>query len=141
MQSGEIYRHDQFYRDSTTGELKPKYLVLLAPTPSNDWVARLLTSRANMRLEMPRCSLQYPYPGYFLGVPGMALPLKTWVDLRWMPDSDSLDAERLVRLGILQMVMELPKHTMASLLECVANADDTTRQQEKALRDQLGVIR
>lgn len=141
MQSGDIYRHDQFYRDSTTGELKPKYLVLLAPTPSQDWIARLLTSRANMRVETPQCSLENPYPGYFLGVPGPALPLKTWVDLRWMPDLDSLDAVRLVRLGILRMVMQLPERTMAGVLECAANADDTTRQQERSLRDQLGTIR
>lgn len=55
-----------------------------------DWVARLLTSRGNMRKETPPCSLENPYPGFFLGVIGDPLSLKTWVDLRWLADVDPL---------------------------------------------------
>lgn len=89
VESGDIYRHDRFYRDPVSGELKRKFLVFLALTPGEDWVARLLTSQINMRTENPACSLVFPYPGFFLGVVGNPLPLKSWVDLHgsrtWIP--------------------------------------------------------
>lgn len=141
MEPGDIYRHDQFYRHLITGELERKFLVFLAPTPGDDWVARLLTSQANMRTEQPPCSLGYPYPGFFLGVLGQVLPLKTWVDLRGLPDIDPLSVTQLVRLGIMGSVMALPKASLKQLIECAAAAEDTTRQQERALRDQLARMR
>ena len=63
MDSGDIYRHDRFYRDPEFGELLAKYIVVLAPTRSGDWVARLLTSRENMRPRNPPCFHGDPYPG------------------------------------------------------------------------------
>jgi hypothetical protein len=45
VKPGEIYRHEAFYRNSSTGVLEPKYLIVLARTPGDDVVARLLTSR------------------------------------------------------------------------------------------------
>ena len=141
MESGDIYRHERFYRDAATGELKPKFLVFLAPTPGEDWVTRLLTSQANMRAEDPACSLGYPYPGFFLGVIGNPLPLKTWVDLRWLADLDSLDVVRMTKLGVMRKVADLPVKALRPLLKCAAAADDSTRQQERALRDQLARLR
>ncbi len=90
-----------------------------------------------MRSEVPACSLGYPYPGFFLGVIGGHLPLKTWVDLRWLPDVDSLDVVRMTKLGIMARATTLSAGSLKGLLECAARADDTTRQQERALRDQL----
>lgn len=141
MESGDIYRHERFYRDAVTGELKPKYLVFLAPTPGENWIARLLTSQANLRSENPLCSLEYPCPGFYLGVLGGPLPLKTWVDLRGLNDVDVLEVPRLIRLGVLTRAAALPAHSLVPLLECAARADDTTRQQERALRDQLARLR
>lgn len=141
MESGDIYRHERFYRDTVTGELKPKYLVFLAPTPGEDWIARLLTSQANLRTEDPLCSLQHPCPGFYLGILGGPLPLKTWVDLRGLEDMDLREVPRLTRLGVMARVAALPAHSLMPLLECAARADDTTRQQERALRDQLARLR
>jgi hypothetical protein len=141
MESGSIYRHERFYRDAATGELKPKYLVFLAPTTGEDWIARLLTSQSNLRTEDPLCSLEYPCPSFYLGIPGGPLPLKTWVDLRGLDDVDVLEVPRLVRLGVMARVAALPAHRLVPLLECAARADDTTRQQERALRDQLARMR
>lgn len=137
MDSGDIYRHERLYRDAVTGELKAKYLIFLAPTTGDGWVTRLLTSQTSLRTENPPCSLAYPRPGYFLGVPGAPLTLKTWVDLRELDDVDALEVPRLVKLGIMIRVMTLPSRVLVAVLECAAHALDTTRQQERALRDQL----
>ena len=141
MEPGEIYRHDRFYHNSVTGELERKYLVFLASTPSEDWVVRLLTSQVNLRPEEPPCFLQPPYPGYFLGVPGNSLQLKTWVDLRGLRDVDPLDVVGLVKHGIMTREAALKRETLIRLIECTAAAEDTTRQQERALRDQLARMR
>ncbi|MGV8923896.1 MAG: hypothetical protein ACOH1L_11215 [Thermomonas sp.] len=42
---GHIYRDAAFYADPATGELKPKYFLVLATPPRGDIVIRLLTSR------------------------------------------------------------------------------------------------
>jgi hypothetical protein len=141
MESGDIYRHERFYRDTVTGELKPKFLVFLAPTAGDDWVVRLLTSQVNLRTEDPPCSLEYPRPGFYLGILGGPLPLKTWVDLRGLDDVDLLEVPRLIRLGIMTRISALPAHMLVPLLECAAQADDTTRYQERALRDLLARMR
>lgn len=46
---GEIWRHAQFYPDPDTGELLPKFLLVLAVRGDGDVVYRLLTSRAHGR--------------------------------------------------------------------------------------------
>jgi hypothetical protein len=141
MDSGDIYRHERFYRDAVTGELKPKFLVFLAPMAGGDWVARLLTSQSNLRTEAPRCSLGRPCPGYFLGVPGGPLQLRTWVDLRALADIDMIDFTRLEARGIVSRVLPIRAPMLLDLLECTAGALDTTRAQEDAIRDQLARLR
>lgn len=141
MESGDIYRHDRFYRDPVTGEIRAKYLILLAPVRSGDWVARLLTSRQNMRPRDPPCFHGDPYPGYFLGVPRLPLTLETWVDLRELNDVDSTDALSLLRQGILRQIGRLPGAQLTEVIKCAAGALDTTVQQERALRDQLAMLR
>ena len=141
MNSGDVLRHEHFYRDEASGQLKRKYLVLLAPTASENWVAGVLTSQANMRHEVPPCSHRPPYPGFFLGIPGEPLILKTWVDLGWLAEVDPFDVSRLTRAGVIARVLELPKAMLTSLLGCAAAADDTTVAQERAIRDQLSRMR
>jgi hypothetical protein len=141
MQSGAVYRHERFYRDRETGELKPKYILLLAPVAGGDWVTRLLTSRSSMRSENPPCDHSDPYPSYFLGVPGEPLTFKTWVDLRAMADLDSADFATREAKGVLRHVRTLDHQTFVEVLECAANAPDTTIQQESAIRDRLASLR
>ena len=141
MNPGEVHRHAAFYRNPETGELEPKYLVALARTPGDDVVARLLTSRPHGRRESPPCFHGLPYPGFFLGVLGAPLSAKSWIDLRYLDDLDSVDAARLKRLGVLNLVTHLPAETFAEVLDCAAAADDTTRAQENCLRDQLAKLR
>ena len=141
MLAGWIYRHDSFYVDRETGQLLPKFLVALAHTPGGDVVARLLTSRANGRPEKPPCYHGDPYPGFYLGVLGGALTTKSWVDLRHLSDFDNADALILMRKRVITEIAAVPVNALPVLLECVAGANDTTRLQERAIRDELAGLR
>lgn len=141
MDSGEIYRHDRLYIDAATGEIRAKYMLMLAPTRAGDWVARLLTSRQNMRPRNPPCFHGDPYPGYFLGVPGGPLSFDTWVDLRGMQDVDADDVRTLLAKNCMHLILRLPRETLVGVLDCAAGAIDTTGQQERALRDALARLR
>lgn len=137
MTPGRVFRHEQFYLDRETGLLKPKYFIVLAVDSSGDCVARLLTSRAHGRREDPPCFHGAPYPGYFLGIPGQGLALHTWVDLRPLEDLDGLEFQRLMARDLISTVLDLPATIFVGVLDCAARADDTTRNQERAIRAEL----
>jgi hypothetical protein len=141
VRPGEIHRHSAFYRNSETGELEPKFLVALARTPGDDIVARLLTSRPHARPEDPPCFHGMPYPGFYLGVLGGPLSTKSWLDLRYLDDLDSVDAMRLQKNGVLNLVMVLEVNAFTDVLACAAGADDTTLFQERCIRDELAKLR
>lgn len=141
MQIGTIYRHSCFYAEPGTGELLPKFFVVLATTPAGDIVVRLLTSKAHGRPESPPCYHGDPYPGFYLGVLGGALTAKSWVDLRGLEELDAGEVSRLLQQDVISEASTLPKGTLAALLECVAGANDTTKRQERAVRDQLARLR
>ena len=140
MQPGDIYRDAAFYVNER-GELCQKYLLLLAVPAAADMVARLLTSRAHGRPETPPCYHGLPYGGYFLGIPGAPLTEKTWVDLRYLDDLDPDDFRKRETRGGLARTSALPTATLRAVIDCVANADDTTRRQERHLRDTLSMLR
>jgi len=141
VQSGELYRHAAFYRSSETGQLEAKYLVVLATLPAGDLVARLLTSRPHARPEDPPCFHGRPYASFFLGVPGGQLSAKSRVDLRYLDDFDELEFQRRLNSRRIVPVMSLAKGVLAGLLDCAAGAEDTTRLQERAIRDALAKLR
>ena len=141
MNPGELYRHKDFYRDSRTGALEPKYLLFLARTPSHDLVARLLTSRPYGRPESPPCFHGNPYPSFYLGVLGGPLSTKSWVDLRKLDDIDFASAIRRKKEGVMDLILTLDPNRLIEVMDCVAGADDTTRLQETSIRDQLAIIR
>lgn len=143
LQPGTVLHHPRFYVDAETGELKPKYLVVLAPARGGDVVWRLLTSRhALMRPEQPPCHHGDPYPGFYLGVIGTAhrLGKKSWLDLRGFDDGDGLEVARLLRDDELAIVTTLTGELLRAAIVCAAGADDTTSAQERAMRDQLAVL-
>jgi hypothetical protein len=141
MQIGEIYRHEAFYRSSETGELEAKYLIVLGTLLSADLVARLLTSRAHGRPEQPPCFHGNPYPSYYLGVLGGSLGAKSWIDLRYLDDFDELEFQRRLKSKRITLVSSLDKKVLVEALECAARAEDTTRLQERAIRDSLAKLR
>lgn len=140
---GTVLHHSRFYLDTNTGEYRPKFLVLLAPMRGGDWVVRLLTSQhVDVRPEQPPCHHGDPYPGFYLGVldPANGLRKKSWLDLRGREDYDAADMPSEFDGGILTVVTALPAELLKPALACAAGADDTTRAQEQALRDQLAVL-
>ena len=140
MQPGDIYRHAAFYVGDT-GEIKTKYLLVLAAPINADVVARLLTSRPHGRPETPPCYHGLPYGGYFLGVIGAPLVRNSWIDLRYLGDLDPIDARTEQARGILTQVSTLPREVLCAEIECVATAEDTTRRQENYLRETLATLR
>lgn len=104
MQPGELYRHETFYRSSETGQLEAKYLVLLAALSSGDLAARLLTSRPHARPQNPACFHGRPYSSFYLGVLGVPLSAKSWVDLRYLDDFDEIEFRR--RLSTKRLTRE-----------------------------------
>lgn len=141
MQPGQLYRHDRFYLNSETGRYETKYFVVLALTPAGDVVARLLTSRAHGRPEQPPCYHGDPYPGFYLGVLGPPLGAKSWVDLRGLEDFDINSLQRKLKQQQINLIAALPTTTFTALLDCTANADDTTKLQESCIRNRLAALR
>ncbi len=140
---GTVLLHSRFYLDTDTGEYRPKFLALLAPMRGGDWVVRLLTSRhAAVRPEQPPCHHGDPYPGFYLGILDAAngLDKKSWLDLRRLDDADAVDMARSLEAGILTEVTTLPVDLLKPVLACAAGADDTTRAQEQAMRDQMAAL-
>ncbi len=140
MHPGNIYLHDAFYLDES-GKLAPKYLVVLSVPGNDDLVARLLTSRSHGRPQEPRCFHGLPYGGYFLGIPGGPLTQPTWVDLRALDDFDQAEFQRRISRGVLAHVFTLPHQVLIDVLECAAGSEDTSRRQERHLRDTLAGLR
>lgn len=139
---GDILRDEAFYADQGTGELRPKFLLVLAPTPGGDVVWRLLTSRQHGRPEQPPCYHGSPYPGFYLGVidPSCGLGGKSWLDLRALSDADGVALARGMAARRVRRVTTLARERLRPALECAAAADDTTRAQEQAIRDQLAQL-
>ncbi|MFZ1829407.1 MAG: hypothetical protein WAW42_11680 [Candidatus Competibacteraceae bacterium] len=138
---GQIYRHDCFYRDPDNGQWRPKYLLVLTGTPDGDVIFRLLTSRANGRPEKPPCYHGNPYPGFYFGYLGGALTAKSWLDLRRQNDYEGISFTTDLTARDLSLVATLAKDILYQALDCAANADDTTRQQERLIRDQRAALR
>jgi len=136
---GQIYRHDHFYRDAA-GQWQTKYLLVLTGTPDGDVVFRLLTSQAHGRPEQPPCYHGNPYPSFYLGHLGGVLTAKSWIDLRRQDDYDGISFNADLTARDLSLVATLPPETLCQALDCAASADDTTRQQERLIRDQRAAL-
>ncbi len=141
MTPGQIYRHSHFYTGDD-GKPKPKFFLILAIGHGGDIVTRLLTSgrTGTTRPEQPPCFHGDPYPGFFLGVLGGSLSTKSWLDLR---GQDEFDADLLalnIRKGIITLEDSLTGTVFRDALLCAAAANDTSRRQERAMRDEAAKI-
>lgn len=141
MQPGEIHHHRHFYLDRETGEFRGKFLLILAEMPGGDLVVRLLTSRPRGRPTAPPCYHGDPYPSFYLGVLGGPLQRESWLDLRLLNDFDGDQVAKEAARGDLSFVMALDPTVFRDALDCAAAASDTTRMQERAMRDLLAKLR
>lgn len=140
MQPGQVWRLGRFYLDRETGELRTKYLLVLAVAPGGDIVGRLLTSRSHGRPEMPPCFHGDPYPGYYLGTLGGPLGAGSWLDLRKFDELDEAEVRRATRERRFSLVLDLPRALFRDALDCAARADDTTTRQMSWMLDQLAAL-
>lgn len=140
MEAGQIYIDKQFYCSPDTGQLLPKYFLVLAFDSAGDVVSRLLTSRKNGRPEDPRCFHGLPYPGFHFGILCGALPKPTWLDLRALEDFDRKSMDTRLAGGSIELVHVISGTDLVDALTCTAGADDTTTRQERAIRDQLAAL-
>ena len=136
---GQIFRHVRYYR-AQSGQWKTKYLLVLAGSPSGDIIYRLLTSRAYNRPKDPPCFHGVPYPGFYLGLIGAPLTADSWLNLHQADDYEGLAFSADLNRGLIQCVRTLPQALLRAALDCVANADDTTRQQERCIRDARALL-
>lgn len=141
MKVGDLFLNSRHYIDPQSGEFMPKYFVILAFTPGEDLVVRLLTSQPHGRREKPPCSHSDPYPSYFFGVLGGRLAAKSWLDLRNHPDLESIAVERKLKAATIEFVLKLEMRQLTAAMECAAAAPDTTKQQETCIRDALSLVR
>jgi hypothetical protein len=75
-----------------------------------------------------------------LGYLGGALTAKSWLDLRRQDDYDGVSFAADLAARDLSIVAMLPLETLCQVLDCVASADDTTKQQERLMRDQRAAL-
>ena len=130
---GEVWKHLNFYTDGETGELLPKYLLVLSVRANGDVVYRLLTSREYNRVRDPACYHDGDRPGYFLGIPqpNGSLNLPTWLDLREIEDDyDARDFASAIQRADLVPVCTIAHGILCPALHCAAYAQDTTRSQK-----------
>lgn len=139
---GEVWRHARFYTNASTGEMLPKYFLILAVRPDGDVVYRLLTSQAHQRPQAPACDKDGVHPGYFLGIPMPAglLCKPTWLDLRETEDFDAQDFAALAQKNIVTLICSLPKQTLCPALECAAYAPDTTPRQTRSMMNSRATL-
>jgi hypothetical protein len=130
---GQIFRHTRYYQDAAGWHTK--YLLVLTASTDNV-VCRLLTSRSHARPESPPCYHGDPYPGFYLGLLGGALSAKSWLDLRRQDDYDYRQFVADLASGLLGLEANLLPLQLCAALDCAANADHTTHQQTRQMRDQ-----
>ena len=76
-----------------------------------------------------------------MGLLGGSLRAKSWVDLRYLDDFEGIEFKRRVNGGRIVPVTLMRRDVLVELLDCVAAAEDTTRLQEQAIRDELTRLR
>jgi hypothetical protein len=135
---GQIFCHARYYLSA--GEWKRKYLLVLADAPGGDVIYRLLTNRAHGRPKQPPCFHGDPYPGFYLGLLGGPLTADSWLDLQRTEDYDGHAFLTDIESGALHQITTLPPDLLCPALGCVANADDTTREQEHCIRDARAAV-
>lgn len=139
---GQVWQDNCYYFDSATGECMRKYVLVLAvETKSGDCVTAVFTSKPHGLKENPPCSLGPPRAGYFVGVPGGALSMPTWVDFSSVATLDSSDLvihERSGRKKLLGLV--LPQQVFCAVLRCVLQSEDIARREARWIGDTAAAL-
>lgn len=141
VQPGQIWRDDCYYLDSTTGECRPKYVLILAIAQDGDLLAAAFTSKSHGLSESPQCSIGPPRAGYFVGQPGGVLVRPTWLDFSSVQDVDAPDFRRWRQQNRINLLPRpLPRALFCGVLRCLLGWDDLTGRQARLVGDLAAAV-
>jgi hypothetical protein len=132
-QPGELYYYPNYVFPD--GNIRDKYVLLMGETRGGDWILARTTSKAHGRPQNPRCNHDNPYPSFYLDTAGGLLPLETWLVLDRLDDYDTISFSSELKAGAISLAGIIPPALFCQALDCAARADDTTREQEKTMKD------
>lgn len=129
FQVGDVVHISNF--EFTRGGDRNKFLIVLAPSRSDDWILATTTSRPYDRPRNPACSYG-DRPSFYLGQAGL-FAVETWVCLAELFEREPQELAQLESEGRLDPIGSIGNGTLINLLECAARAHDTTGVHENAL--------
>lgn len=135
---GQVWLYHNYYPEPDNNQnFLPKFIVILGIHADGDVVCRVLTSKSTGRNEAPSCFHGNPYPGFYIGIPEPKghLCKPTWLDLREHDDYDQGVFLDLVNRGELTFHINLDDNSLPQILDCAANADDTTKRQANCIKN------
>lgn len=139
FQPNTLWRDSRYYLNEETGEYMPKYVLILATSPScDDALSTVLTSKANGLREEPACDPGPPRAGYYVGVPGGGLIKPTWVDFSRVQDEDDFKFQKFINNGRITPVdLTLPRAVFCGVLRCLSKSEDLSNRQHMWLANTI----
>lgn len=142
FQPNTLWRDEQYYLNKETGELMPKYVLILAVSDDgDDALSAVLTSKPNGLREEPACDLGPPRAGFFLGVPGGVLGQPTWVDFSSAEDQEAWTFQKRIKSGRVNSTnVTLDMRLYCNVLRCLRQSEDLAKKQHRWLADTLQLV-
>lgn len=135
---GQVYYHTKYCKKD--GRDHPKYMLIMA-LDHHEILYRVLTTSSTGRVETPACCHDDPYPSFYVGVIGPPLTKRSWIDLQQTMDADRQDFENAVSASTINFVLDIDTKLLLDIIDCTANAQDTSRRQSSRLADQAAELR
>lgn len=142
VEPGQIWCDEAYYLNPETGEAQRKYVLVLSVEPASaDPLIAVLTSKRHGRPVDPRCHLEFPRAGYYVGVLGGPLQTQSWVDFTEVRLLDEWDMARHVESGQKSLLDDdLPKDLLCGVLRCLQGSDDITMRQQRMIGDTIDML-
>lgn len=141
IKTGEIWAHNCFYRDADN-ECKRKYILILYSHESKI-IFRVLTSQQNVRNHNLGCHHD-ENPSFYIDTLDGVLDKSTWVVLTKSNHNtvyDEYDFQSFVGSNhVYKYKDQINKELLEQIIECCIGADDTTKGEERCLRDFINKI-
>lgn len=135
---GEIYYYPNY--EFPDGAKRHKFVILMGQTSFDDWVIGRTTSKSNLRVRAPLCSLAPPYPGFYMAKAGNIFPLDSWLALDRLDDHDIAQFNSLIAKNVISFHARLPNTVLLDLLDCARRSEDVTKAQDRAIADAIDVV-
>lgn len=135
---GEVLHDPAFvFRDGETGN---KLLVVLAIEGGICLVART-TSQPQRKSRSYGCHHEDAQPNFYLPLEARIFPKDTWLCLDYLTELQADAMQASVNAGQIKSRTRITPGVLREMLDCAANADDTSQTQALMLRKALGALR